>query len=905
MEPTPSLYLIDGYNIIFRSYFAFLNNPLRNLQNENRSAVFGFFRTLSLIIRSYQPHHLLIAFDSIEPSFRHQLYDDYKATRDRAPEDLLTQIPIIEEFLQALGVPFVRVSGYEADDLIATVVRQCESKGQRCHIVTTDKDLLQLVSNNTTILRPKEGGFRIIDTEEIRASHGVDPVHIADFLALCGDSADNVPGVAGVGPKSATQLIQQFGDVHAIYAQLAAIKSSALRAKLESQHESALLSKQLVVLEHAVPLPTEIKEIAHELLKLKVEQVVPLFLRENMQSLAKEYRQLTGEEAGDPPSQLTNLQQRAYHYECIKDIASLKRWVTALRAMGRCALDSETDSLDPMQANPVGFSLCGEVGKACYIPLVGAPALLPADAVRQELRLLVEDPQVALIGQNIKYDYKVLKRWGLTPCNVAIDTMVAAWLLDSSSNQYSLDALAQRYLHYQPIPFPTEAKKSGFASLNLQEATDYAAEDADLTLELADLLVAELKQDRRLWELYCRVEMPLLPILAEMEYRGIGLDSDALAHYNEELKVSIKALEQQIYKESGVTFNIGSPKQLQKVLFEDLGLEPLKNKKTKTGYSTDNAVLTLLAGQHPLPQLVLDYRQLTKLHSTYVEALPLMINPTSGRVHTTFNIAGAATGRLSSVDPNLQNIPVKEEEGRKIRQAFIADSANFLYSADYSQIELVLLAHQSQDPLLLQSFREGRDIHQLTASLIFDVPPEQVSSAQRRIGKTINFGVMYGMSAFRLSRELRISRSEAQRFINNYFQTYTGVTAYIQKTLEEARRQGAVYTLLGRRRAVANINNRNKMVQQAAERVAVNSPIQGSAADIIKLAIIAIARRLQREKLKSQMLLAVHDEIILEGPQNEAPQIARILQEEMEGAYSLSLPLHVQVNYGTNWGALK
>ena len=908
-----TLYLIDGYNLIFRSYFAFIKNPLKNLHNQNRSAVFGFFRTISLVVRSYAPRYLLVALDSIEPSFRHLAYDQYKGTRDKSPEDLISQIPLIEEILHALEIASVRVSGFEADDVIATLATRCAARQQPCRIISTDKDLLQLVNSTTAILRPAEGGFKLIDETEVVQSRGVEARRVLDLLALCGDSADNIPGVAGVGPKSAVRLIGTYGGVDEIYAHLNTVEPPAVRAKLEANRENALLSKKLVALEYAVPIPEEYDQ---PLLRLNSAHAAPLFQRENMQALSQEYRRIAegspragaGDEraSDDADAALEALSEpaRPHTYTLIEDIATLKTWVAAARAQGVCALDCETDNTDPMQATPIGFSLCHEVGKACYIPLRGPQgALLPPHEVREALRPLLEDAAVSLVGHNIKYDYKVMKRWGLTLLNITMDSMIAAWVLDTTANRYSLDTLAHRYLNYRPIPFPERAKKEGFDALDIHEATEYAAEDADITLSLTYLLVEELKKNSAQWELYQRVEMPLVPILAEMEYRGIALNVEALAAYSKELSADIDTLKAEIHTVSNRTFNINSPKQLQKVLFEDLKLTPVK--KTKSGYSTDNAVLTLLSHYHALPQLVLRYRQLAKLRSTYLEALPLMVNNRTGRVHTTFNLNGTATGRISSTDPNLQNIPVKDEEGRKIRSAFTAQEGHLFISADYSQIELMLLTHQSGDPILTHAFKTNQDVHQLTASLIFGVAPEEVTDTQRSIGKTINFGVMYGMSAFRLSRELQIPQSEARQFIDNYFKTYTGVANYIQATLQLARQSGVVTTLLGRRRSVEEINNRNRVVQQGAERIAVNTPIQGSAADIIKVAMINIHRRLKKEGLKGSMLLQVHDEIIVEAPHSEQNAITAILKEEMEGAYTLSLPLQVHISSGTHWGQLK
>jgi len=956
------LYLLDGYSIVFRSYFVFIRSPLRNPKGQNSSAVFGFFRSLFYLFRERSPEHFAVVQDSTTPTFRHERYEDYKATRDETPQDLKDQIPVIEQILSVLGVPMVRADGYEADDVMASLAREAAAEGRPVYIVSSDKDLLQLVEEPVQVLRPEQSGFRELHRNEVVEDWGVYPEQIRDYLALVGDSSDNIPGVKGIGAKTAAKLLTQFGSLEAIYEGLDQISSKSRREKLENGRENAMLSYELVKLENEVPLHVGPGDLA--LPKLDYAAAVPYFLEQGMRSVVEELgfdadaqakamaepRKEVGEfdfgpdavdpgtgalpvndsaagtnsaagntaaagapaaptaaAAGAPNTPAVTSKFERGSYTLVTELAELQDWVERARTAGLYALDTETDSLDPVSARPLGISLAVEPGGGCYIPLHGPDGeVMAEDEVREALRPLVADSVARMVAQNGKYDYKVLSNWGLRPANLHFDTMIAAWLLDTTSSSYGMDKLAEEYLGYRPISYKElfpGAKRGealpSFAEVPLDRAAEYAAEDADITLRLYHAFAPKLAE-RRFEKLFYEVEMPLVPLLAEMELRGILLRTDVLASYSEELTERLAALEREIYELVGREFNIASTKQLQQILFEERKLQPIR--KTKTGYSTDVSVLQVLAKEDPVPDRVLQHRNLSKLKSTYVDALPKLLNERTKRLHTNFGQTGTATGRMSSRDPNLQNIPIRDEEGRRIRSAFVPGQGHRFVSADYAQIELVVLAHLSQDPGLLKAFREQKDVHRETGSMIFGVPSEEVSSEQRRIAKTINFGVMYGMSAFRLARDLEIPRADADAFMEAYFATYSGIKSFIDKTVAEAEEKGYVRTLLGRERPLPDIRSKNRNVKQGAERIAVNTPIQGTAADIVKLAMLRIDRRLQEEERAGRLLLQVHDELILEVPEEEVDAVSALVEEEMTSAVEFSVPLRVSVEVGESWG---
>ncbi len=888
------LFILDGYSLIYRSYFAFIKKPLTNKRGENTSALFGFFRTFFSLFNTYKPSFFAVAMDSLTPTFRHEQYPEYKATRDKTPEELHNQVPLIEEILEALGVPILRVNGYEADDIMATLAQQCREIKRPCFIISGDKDLLQLVQGDVKMLHTEKGEYFEVDREAVHEKWGIYPEQVLDYLALTGDSADNIPGVKGIGPKTAVSLLEKYETLDNIYTHLDELPAGQ-KKKLEENRENAYMSKRLVVLDSSTPLSSSMEDL--KLGELHVEAAVPLLLKQDITSIAEE---IAGKKAVDRQKPV---QAKPGVYSAVLSIEDLDTWVEKVRTNKWFAFDVETDNLDSLQAAPVGICLSVESGQGCYIPLKVPDAdCIPEGEVKKRIETILTDPGLYCIGQNIKYDYKVMKRWGITITNIAFDTMIAAWILDSQGGSFGMDNLAARYLQYRTFHFnEVVAKGDTFDSVPLQRAVTYAAEDADITYRLFELFRGQI-EERRLEKLFYEVEMPLVTVLADMELEGILLDLKTLESYSRELASELAGIEDSVYQLCGEIFNINSTKQLQTILFDKRNLQPIK--KTKSGFSTDNSVLEELAKEDPVPELVLKYRALSKLKSTYVDALPKMINPETGKLHTHFMQTGTATGRLSSKDPNLQNIPIRTEEGRRIRASFVPARGNIFLSADYSQIELVILAHLSGDPALSRAFREGLDVHSQTGSLIFGVPVEEVSAEKRRMAKVINFGIMYGMSGFRLSRELAIPRVQADRFIEAYFHKYAGVKAFIDKTIAEVEQTGTVKTILGRERKIPGINSQNRNEKMGAERIAVNTPIQGSAADIVKLAMLAIVPRLRREGCRAALILQVHDELIFELPAEEKEKITEIVQEEMESAVTLSVPLKVSVETGSSWGEL-
>jgi DNA polymerase I len=919
------LCLVDGYSVIYRGYFAFLNRPLLNPLGQNSSSVFVFFRTLFQIARELSPGSIVVAMDSRVPTFRHLRYEPYKATREKAPDDLHAQVPVIEEILAALRIPSISVNGFEADDIIATVAEECRSTGLPCWILSADKDILQLIGSNIRLLAQEKGSsFAEYSREKVVELKGVTPEQIVDFLALTGDSSDNVPGVKGIGEKTAQKLLAEFGSLAAMYERLGDVAPASVRAKLEAGRADAELSRELVTLRRDVPGVPPVKSMSPLAFddRAVVKAAESLFLREGMKTLALELAALAkgGRPAPSRPEAAPAAETTAAPgpapagapspvlrttapgtYTAITSLSELDLWIERALRAGTVAFDVETDGVDEMRAVPLGFSLSFEEGKACYIPIRAKGATcLPEQAVKERLARLLEDPAVRIVGQNTKYDYKVVRRWGVRPAVIAFDTMIAAWVLDTEEGLYNLDRMAERRLGFRTKPYTDlVGKDQTLEDIPLQEVTDYSGEDADLTLRLYHILAKELV-DEGLAPVFHEIEMPLIPVLAEMELAGIRILPTELAAYSTEMEGELARIEQEVYALCGRPFNINSTKQLQEVLFTWRGLTPVK--KTKTGFSTDVDVLEILAAQDPVPEKILQHRKLYKLKSTYVDALPLLVNPDTGRLHTHYVQTGAATGRLASKDPNLQNIPIREEEGRRIRRAFVPAPGMRFVSADYAQIELAILAYLSKDPILLKAFEEGKDIHRQTAALIFGVTEAEVTADQRRVGKTINFGVVYGMSAFGLAQGLRIPRSDADLFIKTYFQRYEGVDRFLKETIRTAEETGAVRTLMGRRRKIPAITSRNRTEKTGAERMAVNSPIQGTAADLVKMAMVKLFVRLREEGLAARILLQVHDEIILECPEAEAAGVQALVREVMEGVTTHAIPLKVQCDVGESWG---
>ena len=897
----PALYLLDVYAIIYRSYFAFINRPLRNSSGENVSAVYGFFKFLFALFDQRKPEAFAAVFDSKGKTIRHHMYEAYKATRQKTPEDLTAQIPLVEDILQALGVPTLRKEGYEADDVIATLATRCRDEDRACFIISGDKDLLQLVGGSVKALRPAENfSFKLLGHDDVIGEWGVSPVQILDYLSLTGDASDNVPGVRGIGDKTAVKLITQFGSLDSIYANLESVTPESLKKKLIEGRDSAYLSRKLITLETSLDLGLESLDTLH-LGVLDRAQASPLFLAQGMKSFADtpaslSFTQLAG---SDAYSSKENELAGPGIYAAITDEAELSKLVDDCIRKGCFAFDTETDSLDIMEAAPVGFSLCHEPKHSFYIPLTSPDSpVIPRESAMYHLKRLFSS-KATLVAHNAKFDLHAMRRFGIRIENPIFDTMIAAWVLDAESNSFSLGSLSERIVGTSGIQYEDVVLKGKtFSSVPIQEAVRYAAEDADFTLRLYQYLNGELKRSD-LSKVFYDIEMPLIPILTDMEERGISVDAKSLRQFGSELEIELARIEQEVWRLVGHEFNLASTKQLQDVLFVERKL-PVQ-KKTKTGYSTDTAVLEELAPLDPVPRLILRNRMLSKLKSTYVDTLADLAEK-RGKIHTSYIQTGAATGRLSSRDPNLQNIPIRDEEGRKIRTAFTANPGNLLISADYSQIELVVMAHLSGDNNLIQAFQDGVDIHRRTASFIFGIPEAEVTPEHRRVAKTINFGVIYGMSAFRLARDLGIPNARAQAFINSYFTTYSGVAAFIRDVITETEKTGYASTLFGRRRKIPAINSRNKTEQMAAQRVAVNTPIQGTAADIVKIAMIQVQQALDKHLPAVQMLLQVHDELVFECPAGIVSDAKKLITNVMEHAVKLRVPLRVSVETAFSWG---
>ncbi|MDR2150282.1 MAG: DNA polymerase I [Spirochaetaceae bacterium] len=908
-----AVYLIDAYSLVYRWYFVFYKNPLRNSRGNNISALMGFARTIvkllddgALITTGAQagtvlkPHLMAAVFDSHTPTFRHQQYPAYKATRNKAPADLHEQVAIIEEFLSALGVPIVRMEGYEADDSIATLTRQAQREGRQVYIFSSDKDLLQLLEPGTYQVRSvKENGYELLDADSVKTEWGVTAQQIGDLLALAGDTSDNIPGAPGIGDKTAVKLLARYGSIDEIYRNLAGITGAAAR-HLAAGRESVYMSRSLVKLVDTLPLPPDL-EAQLSLEQVNREKGASILLREDIRHLAKQLSSTAEAAPARTQSQTDPALLGAGSYRTILTAEELAAFLAQARAQKVLALDFETDSLDAWHARPVGISLALVPKEAVYVPVMahaGTAPFLEPEQVKKMLMPLLADPSLTIVCHNAKYDYAVSRAWGVERWRCRLfDTMVASWLVDPERNSYSLDSLASSLLGYSPVKFNDIVPQGAtFDCVALEDASRYSAEDADLSLRLKALMEPRLESCR---SLFYDLEMPLVPILSEMEGVGIKIEPESLAHYGTELTASLEDIQDAVFRLVGHEFNLASPQQLQKVLFEERGLKP--GKKTAGGYSTDGAVLEELVKDDPLAELILRYRSRAKLKSTYIDAL-IQAADSESRIHTSFIQTGTATGRLSSRNPNLQNIPVRTEEGRRIRQAFVAPEGSVLISADYNQIELAVLAHLSHDPNLVAAFREGADVHRLTAALIFGLSEEAVTDEQRRIAKTINFGVIYGMGAFKLSRTLGIHRSEADTFISAYFKTYAGVRGFLDDLIRETEESGFVSTIFGRRRSIPLINSVNKIEKASAERVAFNTPIQGSAADIVKKAMLAVDDALEGQKGGARLLLQVHDELILECPQAAAEQTAYLVQEKMEQAVQLTVPLRVTIKQGKHWG---
>lgn len=882
------IFLIDGQSYIYRAFYAV--RDLATSKGFPTNAIFGFVNMLQRIRDGYAPSHLAVVFDAKGKNFRHELYAKYKAHRLAMPETLRPQIPCIKEVVRAYHMPVIELEGYEADDIIATLATRWAKDGVEVVIVSGDKDLMQLVSQHITMLDTMKG--ERIGIEQVRSKFGVEPARVIDVQGLMGDATDDIPGIPGIGEKTAIKLICEWHDLENLLAHAAEIPGK-LGQKIRENAELARVSKALATLRCDVPIEVELDELVRR--EPDKERLKALFREFEFRRLLAEMDSPWDAPAEDPAPR--------GEYEIVRTTQQLEHVLRAIRAAKTFCFDTETTSLDPLAAELVGVSLAVEEGKAWYIP-VGhrsddAAPQLPREEVLTALRSLLEDQSLLLIGQNTKYDMMVLAKYDLWPRNLAGDTMLASYLLNPT-RRHNLTDLAWDQLQYRMVTYEevTDNGRKNFAEVSVAEAARYSGEDADITLRLAHRLFPQV-QEEGMGKLFTDVEVPLAAVLARMELTGIRVDLDLLSELSQEFGKRRRALEKEIYDLAGEEFNIGSPQQLQTILFDKLGLP--RGKKTKTGSSTDSSVLEALAEQYPLPAKILAYRGFTKLQSTYVDALPKLIHPKTGRIHTSFNQTVTATGRLSSSNPNLQNIPVRTEEGRRIRTAFVPEPGWVLLSADYSQIELRLLAHLSQDPVLIESFQKGQDVHARTAAELFGASLNTVSAAQRRQAKTINFGIIYGMGALRLGRSLGIPLKTAQEYIEQYFKRYAGIKAYMDSVLLEARKCGYVTTLLGRRRYVPDLQSKNAQLAAAAERMAVNTPIQGTAADLIKMAMVEIDKRLAKEKAPARMLLQVHDELLFEVQEKKLNKVKTLVQECMESVMELRVPLQVDLGVGANW----
>lgn len=901
MNSRKTLYLFDGSALFYRAFFAFIRNPLINSKGENTSAVFGFANSLWKVIKDENPDYVAVVYDTKEPTFRHEKYPGYKSHRAKMPDELVAQLPRIRELVQTLNIAEVEMPGFEADDLIATLARRGATAGLDVWCVTGDKDYFQLVTDQIGIYHISQGskGDKM-RAPEVLAKFGVRPDQVVDKLALMGDSSDNIPGVPGIGPKTADALLTQFGSLDQVLAGSARITAKGIRDKISANAQLAILSRELVTLQADAPIDLPVEMLARK--PFDAQAVTRLFSELEFSSLLKQIVSDSAAIEQAAPSSAT----AAAKYWTVTSLEHLKKLVKEFGSKREIAVDTETTSTDALTAKLVGISLCDRAGEAFYLP-VGHSADFERNLPLKEsvaiLKPLLENEKVQKIGQNIKYDWQVLHQHGIDMRPISFDTMIASYALDPGTRQHGLDAQALKYFEYRKQPI-TDLIGSGkgqrtFDTVPIDKATLYAAEDADYTFRLRGKLAPKI-DELELNDLYYNIELPLIRVLAVMEEAGVRIDAQFLGRLSSEMDIRLEALQKKIVEAAGMQFNINSTQQLSHILFEKLGL-PTKGKTAKkTAFSTDVGVLEELARIHPFPRLILDYRQMTKLKSTYIDALPLLINPRTGRLHTSFNQTIAATGRLSSTDPNLQNIPIRTEEGKQIRKAFIPRDDNYvLLAADYSQIELRILAHYAEDAVLIKAFIDGEDIHARTAAEVYGVELGEVTQTMRRVAKTANFAIIYGVSAFGLSQQTDMDVAEAREFIERYFARYPGIQSYIEETKRFAKANGYVTTLFNRRRYLPEINDRNFNVQQFAERTAINTPIQGTAADIIKKAMIQIQGKL--EGMRTRMVLQVHDELIFDVHKDELEQVREVVRTGMEKVVKLKVPLVADIGVGDNW----
>ena len=913
-------YLLDAYALIYRAYYGLIRSPRINSKGQNTSAIFGFLTTLNEVLQKEQPDLLAIGFDPAGHTFRHELFPEYKAQREATPEDIKKAVPIIKDLIKAYRIPILEVPGFEADDVIGTMAKAAVREGYEVRMITPDKDYAQLVEPNLLMQRPGHGNapWEILGPQEGCEKYGLQsPLQVIDYLALMGDAADNIPGCPGVGPKTATTLLQQFGSCEDIIAHSSELKG-AVRKKIEEHVDEIKLSKVLTTIKTDVPLQYDFEQFKIEepdkeaLRQIFTELEFRSFLtkldgpQKSSKSAPVELSlfgsESTEDKGNDSERLFSRLENLSYEYKLIENETEAKELADFLLTNEIFSLDTETTSIEALNAKLVGLSFSTEDFRAWYVPV--SRETEKAKKILEIFRPVYENPKILKVGQNLKYDLTVLANYGIHLSGPLFDTMLAHYLIQPEL-RHNMDYLAEIYLNYKTIHIeeligPKGRGQKNMGDLEPKDVYKYACEDADVTLRLMKPLAEELRKNS-LEEVFQNIEMPLMPVLARMERNGVVLDTETLKEVENDFTLRLQTLEKDIYELAGHEFTINSPRQVGEVLFGELKLSE-KVKKTKSGqYSTSEEVLRDLHSKHPIVQKILDYRGLKKLLSTYVEALPKLINPATGHIHTSFNQAVTATGRLSSSNPNLQNIPVRGEDGREIRKAFIPEAGEIFFSADYSQIELRIMAHLSGDEHMIEAFNAGHDVHAATAARIFHKDIKDISKDERRKAKTANFGIIYGISAFGLAERMDVSRTEAKELIDSYFEMYPKIKDYISKAVDTAREKGYIETEFGRRRYLPDINSRNAVVRGYAERNAVNAPIQGTAADIIKIAMIRVQQRLDAEGCKARMMLQVHDELNFSVPTDEFDKVKRIVIEEMQGAYKMSVPLEADCGEGKNW----
>lgn len=941
------LFLIDGMAMIYRSYFAMISNPLINSKGKNTSAVFGFLNSLQRILDDEKPEYIAVCFDTEKPTFRHEEFPEYKAQRMEIPTDMPWQIDAVKDIIRALNIPLIEKDGFEADDIIGTLTKLAQKDKIETYMVTPDKDFMQLVNDKVFLYKPSRNLYgnkvkdvEIYNSEKVREKFGVPPDKVVQVLALMGDTSDNIPGVKGVGEKTAMNLIQNFGSVEDLYNRIEEIKKPKLKENLINDHDNALLAERLVTISTDVPLSVHISDLKRKL--PDSEKLLPLLEELEFKSFIKKYstksegefetpnisiraERVTGIEVNQPETSKTfkTINDTEHKYFTIKNEDELDRLFGHLSKQDLICFDTETTSTDPMQCELVGCSFAYKEGEAYYIPVSNeknssgqnANSLfsltaenekfyqsLPIEIVIRKLKPLLENKKIKFVGQNIKYDYIVMKNYGIEIANIYFDSLIGAYILDSDGS-HNMDYLSEKYLGYTPISIKeligSGKNQTTIDKVEVEKVSEYAAEDADITLQLYHRLKYELEKIN-LYKLCYDIEFPLVKVLGDMEFEGIKVDKNILSIIDKELVKLIIKYENEIYNLAGTKFNINSTKQLSDILFGELSLKP--SRKTKTGYSTDSKVLEEIKDQHPIAKAIIDYRMLTKLKSTYIEGLTKAINPKTGRVHTSYNQIIASTGRLSSVNPNLQNVPIRTDAGRSIRKAFVpGNRESLIMSADYSQIELRIMAHFSNDENMISAFKRNHDIHTATSMRIFGVKKSEVTPNMRRKAKEVNFGIIYGIGAFGLANRLEIKNSEAKDIIEKYFREYPKVRDYMERTKEFAHDHGYVETLMGRRRYLPQINNQNASARAEDERAAINMPIQGTAADMIKIAMINIQEAFKKKKYRTKMLLQVHDELIFEVAKVELEEVKDVVTRNMKNALKLNVPIEVEIGVGDSW----